>query len=64
MSNKCLHYFLNFFVLCTCKRQFTPLKAENYDIICGILQSVVASVEKLGAPPLKEKKPILKSIRL
>lgn len=38
-----------------CKKQFTPLKAENYDSICGILQSVVASSEKLGAPPLKEK---------
>ena len=38
-----------------CEKQFTPLKAKNYDSICGILQSVVASSEKLGAPPLKEK---------
>jgi len=52
MSNKCLHYFLKFFVLCTCKRQFTLRKSKNYDSICGILQSVVASGEKLGTPPL------------
>ena len=38
-----------------CKRQFTPLNAENYDSICGKMKSIVASSEKLGAPPLKEK---------
>ena len=38
-----------------CEKQFTPLKAKNYDSICGILKSVVASCDKLGAPPLKEK---------
>lgn len=50
-------FALFFKILCVlpCKKQFTPLNAENYDCIRGILQSVVASGEKLGAPPLKEK---------